>query len=103
MNTQLKQNHVAITHKISFNEGFFGTGHQSRFVVNSFHEHGVEIDQLASSLKSIAVSDDNIIEGLIHPNLPIIAIQWHPERKSPSKQLDHKLFSKWWWNIFKYT
>lgn len=53
----------------------------SSFVVNSAHHQG--IDLLGKSLTVIQHSDDGIIEGLIHNSLPILGVQWHPERMMP--------------------
>lgn len=51
----------------------------SRFVVNSAHHQGVRVPQNAY-LSLIQASDDGVPEGLIHKTLPIIGLQWHPER-----------------------
>ena len=69
--------------------------------VNSFHTQAVTHKTLAAALKVFAV-DDEIIEGLYHPTLPIAGIQWHPERKSPDTQVNRKLMEafvgkKWFW------
>ena len=95
LSRQLTENHVAINHTITMDEKFSSADSDVLLTVNSYHNQGVKIGQLASSLKSFAISDDQIIEGLVHPNLPIIAVQWHPERESPSEQIDHELFSQW--------
>lgn len=60
--------------------------------VNSFHNQGVNFDCLAKPLKAFAISDDNaLIEGVYHQDLPIVGIQWHPERKGVSAQLNKAL------------
>lgn len=48
------------------------------FIINSNHHQAV--DQLGQGLTAVQMSDDNIIEGFVHDTLPIIAVQWHPER-----------------------
>lgn len=45
--------------------------------VNTYHSQGVR--NLGKDLKVSAVSEDGIIESMEHDNLPIIAVQWHPE------------------------
>ncbi len=49
-----------------------------RFNINSAHHQG--IGELGHDLTVIQTSDDNVIEGVIHNTLPIIGVQWHPER-----------------------
>lgn len=49
-----------------------------RFTINSAHHQG--IGKLGRGLSVIQISDDNIIEGIIHDTLPILGVQWHPER-----------------------
>lgn len=47
-------------------------------IVNSAHHQG--IDRLGLSLRAVCRSGDNVIEGVIHDSLPILGVQWHPER-----------------------
>lgn len=61
--------------------------------VNSFHNFGVHESQLAAPLIPFAVcKQDGIVEGFYHPTLPILGIQWHPERDNPASEFDYKLF-----------
>ncbi len=46
---------------------------KERFFVNSSHHQAV--DRLA-----VMYSDDHLIEGICHESLPVIGVQWHPER-----------------------
>lgn len=46
--------------------------------VNSYHHQA--IDQLGESLILQAKTNDGICEAFIHETLPIIAVQWHPEK-----------------------
>lgn len=48
------------------------------FMINSNHHQAVE--QIGNGLTVVQRSDDDIIEGFVHDTLPIIAVQWHPER-----------------------
>ncbi len=48
------------------------------FIINSNHHQAV--DKLGAGLKIVQMSHDQVIEGIIHETLPIIAVQWHPER-----------------------
>lgn len=63
------------------------------FMVNSAHHQG--IDRLGRELSVIQTAEDGVIEGIIHPALPIIGVQWHPERlfdyPSPNHTVDGRL------------
>jgi putative glutamine amidotransferase len=60
--------------------------------VNSFHHQGVTNDTLAPGLDVFAVSlPDGVIEGVMHRTLPILGVQWHPERVVPSDEFDRRL------------
>ena len=52
----------------------YGTSTQ----VNSAHHQAA--DRLGHGLVPVCRSGDNIVEGIMHTSLPIIAVQWHPER-----------------------
>ncbi len=55
-------------------------------LVNSAHHQGIK--QLGHSLKPIQwCTLDHSIEALTHASLPIIALQWHPERLRPAGEL----------------
>ncbi len=47
-------------------------------IINSAHHQAV--DRIAEGLSVCAYSDDGVIEGLYHRDLPILAMQWHPGR-----------------------
>lgn len=47
-------------------------------LVNSAHHQAV--DRLGKNLLPVCRAGDNIIEGIRHTFLPVIAVQWHPER-----------------------
>ncbi|MCD8380189.1 MAG: gamma-glutamyl-gamma-aminobutyrate hydrolase family protein [Lachnospiraceae bacterium] len=47
-------------------------------IINSAHHQAVDL--VAEGLKVCAYSDDGVVEGLCHQNLPVLALQWHPER-----------------------
>ncbi|MBP9863841.1 gamma-glutamyl-gamma-aminobutyrate hydrolase family protein [Patescibacteria group bacterium] len=50
---------------------------------NSYHRHGFTEKELAPNLRPFASTGDGVIEGFIHASMPIIGIQWHPERGKP--------------------
>ena len=51
----------------------------ARFMVNSFHHQAIR--KLAPSLRPAAYAEDGkIAEAFVHETLPILGVQWHPER-----------------------
>lgn len=46
--------------------------------VNSSHHQGV--GKVGRGLKVIAVADDGVVEALVHERLPVLGVQFHPER-----------------------
>lgn len=52
----------------------YGTG----TTVNSAHHQA--IDRLGGGLAAVCRTADSVIEGIMHVSLPVIAVQWHPER-----------------------
>ena len=52
----------------------YGTGAS----VNSAHHQA--IDSLGRDLVPVCRAADSVIEGVAHRTLPVIAVQWHPER-----------------------
>lgn len=88
-------NHVACDHKVTITqpefEFYLGYKH---FKVNSYHNHGVTDELIAPDLREFARSTmDSIVEGLFHPALPVIGIQWHPERRNSSKRNESNLIN----------
>jgi putative glutamine amidotransferase len=52
--------------------------------VNSYHHQAVKV--LAPGFIQIASHEDGTCEAIIHPTLPIIGIQWHPEMRLNTKE-----------------
>lgn len=50
-----------------------------KFKVNSLHHQGVYEEKLADGFKAIALADDSCVEAMIHKDMPIAAVQYHPE------------------------
>lgn len=75
---------------ITFEEAKLLCGEKT--IVNSFHNQAITTETLSPQLLIFALSQkDGFIEGLYHPTLPIAGIQWHPERRSPDKNINEKL------------
>lgn len=47
-------------------------------ITNSAHHQGV--GRLGKHMEAIALTKDNVVEAIIHTSLPILGVQWHPER-----------------------
>lgn len=60
--------------------------YSDEFTVNSAHHQS--IDSTGQDLKIIQMSSDGIPEALSHEFLPILGVQWHPERMC----LEHKKY-----------
>lgn len=66
--------HQTWTAKNSFLYEVYG----SRFITNSAHHQAV--GRLGRGLHIIQETTDHVPEALIHDSLPVVAVQWHPER-----------------------
>jgi gamma-glutamyl-gamma-aminobutyrate hydrolase PuuD len=88
--------HAGSTHNIRITDERWrdrlGTSYAA---TNSFHRQAITRSTLSSQLSSFALADNDVVEGVYHPDLPIIGIQWHPERKSPSNDIDHIIIESW--------
>lgn len=66
-----------------------------KFQVNSFHAHGVFLEDLADALKPIVIDEQqSIVEGYIDKTLPttVLGMQWHPERADTDESLFSLLY-----------
>ena len=87
--------HVAVDHQVTIDLPVAGLREGTTLTVNSFHDQGVAKSDLAPPLRAFATSQDGCVEGLLHPDLPVTAVQWHPERPSPSPAADRALIEAW--------
>lgn len=63
--------------------------------VNSHHHQAVTAQTLAPVMDVFAICEpDGVIEGMLHHSLPVLCVQWHPERPTPSEAFDHTLFTR---------
>ena len=67
-----------INNIISEDNSFIYDIYGKNFKTNSSHHQAV--DKVGENLKIAAYSDDGIVEALEHKTLPIISVQFHPER-----------------------
>lgn len=49
-----------------------------RYPVNSMHHQGV--GRLGEGLRAAAFAPDGAVEAIEHDSLPVLGVQWHPER-----------------------
>lgn len=71
---QHDQIHSTHAQKGSFLEKLY----DADFTVNSAHHQGILLRP--GEIAAIQQADDGVIEGIVHTRLPIIGLQWHPER-----------------------
>jgi len=55
-------------------------------MTNSYHHQAVKT--CGKGMRAAAVTDEGLIEAIEHESLPIIAVQWHPERVIGEESLD---------------
>ena len=88
--------HVGVRHTIDIvDEKYrkkFGVGIAK---TNSYHRHAVTESDLSEQLHAFAISKDGVVEGLYHPHLPVVGVQWHPERADSASKLDRILIHEW--------
>jgi putative glutamine amidotransferase len=80
-------------HKVNFTKDFVKKVKKNSIIVNSYHNQGITQPQLAANLVPLGFSEDGkLVEIYNHVKLPIIGIQWHPERKNFCKDFDKYIF-----------
>lgn len=67
----------------SFLAGIYGT----HIITNSAHHQS--IGQPGRKLYIIQRADDGVPEGIAHMTLPILGVQWHPERQFANSRFGH--------------
>lgn len=76
------QYHATVIAKDSWLYGLYGAG----CTVNSAHHQS--IGRLGNGLKAVQFCpDDGCIEAIAHSTLPILGVQWHPERIDEEKAM----------------
>jgi len=87
------EKHVAHNHIVTItDESMRNKLNKQQYEVNSFHNQGVQLTDLAKPLIPFAVANQ-LIEGFYHSSENIIAVQWHPERETPNLELDNFIMS----------
>lgn len=89
------EQHVAAEHPVRLiSDPFLRLSSSESIDVNSYHDCGVLKKQLSEQCSAFAVASKNIVEGLHHKTLPIVGVQWHPERRSEPDHFDSVLIQK---------
>ena len=83
--------HSAVSHHVKIVDPEAAKCLGSSFRVNSFHNYGITPEDVSKKLKTFATAEDDTIEGLYHPTLPIAGIMWHPERPDCNKEFNTRL------------
>ncbi len=79
-----------LNHSINIEKNIFGLS--GKYNVNHYHDNGIRRTKVASTFDVFAVdSDYDVVEGIIHKDLPIIGINWHPERDSPDDEFNKRI------------
>ena len=58
------------------------------FIVNSYHNNIININDLSSSLVPTCFAKDKTIESFVHKKYPILGIMWHPERNFNNDEIN---------------
>ncbi len=86
------EEHAGIHHEIRIcDQTFSHAAKKDSLTVNSFHNQGVVENQLAQRLIPFAKTISGVVEGLFSSSEKVLAIQWHPERPSPSTEFDQAI------------
>lgn len=74
-----------ISHRVDLVGDLLGSAVGQGEAVQSSHHQA--LDRLGFGLRPAAVSEDGIVEAVVHDDLPIVGVQWHPEhRGAPTGQ-----------------
>lgn len=95
------KNHVKKNHNVNLSGIVSEQLDLSERNVNSFHDNIIKNNMLGKDLHPFAISDsDQTVEGIIHSNLPILGVMWHPERNidlESEKNLIKNTFNRLFW------
>ena len=89
-----KEKHVAVNHDVNIIDENLKLLIGEKMNINSYHNFGVEKSVLAEKLKVFAETAHGVIEGIYNPHLPIIGIEWHPERENLAQEVNDKLIKE---------
>lgn len=94
------EGHVATEHAVEFSSvpqttpvsGDTSLDLPARVDVNSYHEYALNPADVPDPLEIVGVAPDETVECVVHRTQPVSGIMWHPERETPSRDVDRQLF-----------
>lgn len=87
--------HIGVRHRIELTAPpFAALGGEGAWTHNSYHGEYVPEERLSPELAVFARSEDGLIEGVCHKRLPVLAVQWHPERAENPTAFDAAIVSR---------
>ncbi|MCI5774160.1 MAG: gamma-glutamyl-gamma-aminobutyrate hydrolase family protein [Erysipelotrichaceae bacterium] len=94
LNHKTPANKAATMHNIVIrNDSFLEDILGEVAIVNSYHHQA--INKVGKDLLKIALSNDGIVEGIQHKYLPIVGLQFHPEKNIEEDHKMQMIFNKW--------
>lgn len=85
--------HVATTHEVDLSDDEVAIELPDQALVNSYHDYGIEQADLGDNLIVLGTAADDTVEFVVHDSHPLWGIMWHPERQSPSAELDRQILT----------
>ena len=92
------EGHVASVHEVSIDDPPVEIGSKT-VTTNSYQNYGIESRDLPENPQVNGRTSDGSIEWIEHENHPVSAIMWHPERSSPSEELDRRIINQRFGNL----
>lgn len=90
------EEHVAVDHEVEISDEAIRRNLKlEKIITNSYHNQGVMSSTISNKLVHFAQTKAGVVEGLYHPDLPILAVQWHPERSLLDNQVTLQLVDAW--------
>lgn len=72
--------HVGVEHELQSNTCDIIMGKTT----NSYHGDGMLAQDIAEGFRIVAQTSDGVVEAIAHSSLPLLGVQWHPERQNRS-------------------
>ncbi len=85
--------HVANDHDIEFHDQATEITFPDQATVNSYHDYAIGEGDVGEQLRVIGTVPDGTVECVVHESLPVWGIMWHPERESPSEEIDRQILN----------
>lgn len=86
------RSHVASDHEVELlGEPFLSLAGAGNILVNSYHQQGISVKDIAPGCRPFAVGEDGYVEGYCCDGHPALGVMWHPERRNSSEAFDREL------------